>query len=1783
MKKMLAVILTACLICQTWAGAEMPVYAKTITEDTSSVVDGLGAGEIPEQDVLEKTDESGPIEEAKVLEEKDGAELSEEPTKAESELIVEVTSTVFSFQGKVNVKVNGSNAEDNVELDFQNAASKTARFTLAPGEYQITIQAEKFANYTQTITLEENYTNKIRVCTTETVLDGGKVCGWLRPGDMNQDGVINQEDVNVVLDAIRNNPEGTQCDISGDGKTDIADLQCVVQNMDEKSIESSVEKQLMAKVKDIQAVEGTTLVGMEEFLNHTGTVSLMPADTTAEISQDNPVGMEFKLVEDTEDPASIPVVQGMTIYAPVDVEPGEDVSSAITDGTAQVYYVDENGNESEEPLTVPLSATQSSAFQSDSMARFAAPRAASVKVEPDGSLVLDFGTQIAVKRVVITITGTKKTEPLVNIAKVEFVNNMEDRIPPPQLDIPELEEPVSGDKSLILSWTPQTNVTGYEIYISGPVKDSSSNESQIVRVAKNSQIVSSINDKSLVNFGRYTVKVRSVNGEWSSPWSSEKIGIVKPQKKPAKPDNVKAEGGYLNISVSWKKMDDSDGYMVYYKKSEEEDTQFKPVVEGFTQTMAGTDRIKGTSYVIPGLEMNMDYDVYVISWNECGWSGPSIVATATVLGSQPELPQYHLLNKSQGTGKVTEHITGAICGGDGGAHMEASPLDEGAGTAWGLVDRNYASYWIKADWDDGCSYYSNSHKQGVTISLDDYYKMSYMTFTTADLKYSPGAARVWYWEEGDTSALGKEMSLRLLRKTDKNGYPYFIVKFDMPVKANKIRMLIGNAGARELKIGEIQFHHYDSLEDDIMDLYVDEMHTTLREDVTEDTLKALEARVEQVDEESQEKHPLYSELMLEIRTAREILNGNLEPAFEVDNRISAAKDRHLGFGGLNAWQPLGKVGYEGESLIIYVGHNYKRTGVNSDLQLVFSQFHAESNAVASSVRLKIGRNVVTVPKLSSSKVEHGGQMYIAYTGNNTADKYAVRVKGGSNIPALSLYGKTGKERTDAIKAYVEELEAYVGTIESAHEETHVGTKNVDYPYDHQNCILNATDIMLGEMMYSIPATQAWAGIAGAEDKVAKLDNALKAMDDTMTLFYQHKGLSHDAGTAMGNNARPSQHLNIRYMRMFAGAFMYAAGNHIGIEWGSTTLATGPNNWSGFGWGIAHEIGHNINQGSYAIAEVTNNYFAQLLTGTTRFTYENVYKKVTSGTTGRASNVFTQLALYWQLHLAYDNQKDDKHIYDNYQEQFDNLFFARVDTYSRNPAKAPKSGLALNGGTEQNLMRLSCAAANKNILPFFERWGMVPDEATLAYAQKYGEPEEKALYYINQEARDYRVDHPETAETATVKDVDAVSEAVVTAVPNSSLVRINIKTNQQESLILGYEVSRSMFSNGQKKTEVIGFIPIDTANSTVYVDTISSINNRVMEYEVRAVDKYLNYSNKAYAGSAKIQTDGVLDKTEWTVETTMVSEDDVDIEVDEEDPDSGYDSTTPGNVAAKKEHSIDRVLDNDRTEKGTYHGTSQGTETITVDMHKDQRVTAIKYQGSPLEKVTVEISSDGSNWTKVKDNFEGFTGTEEKTLWFDSLTEDENGKTSIRENWIGTYHARYVRLTITQSGSVSIQEIEICGPSGDNLEFMKTDSGQNSIGVLSQDYKYGSQAEDVIPKGSLIFTGIYKGNPAYNVVMLYDTEGNVIGSRDGETHAEQVIFAEDPKDGDLGEMSDGTWVYYVRPEHWDPESLKSLDGVRGELYRVDDALTLSGERIASDTMVIKIPETLPEITLTGGGR
>ena len=146
--------------------------------------------------------------------------------------------------------------------------------------------------------------------------------------------------------------------------------------------------------------------------------------------------------------------------------------------------------------------------------------------------------------------------------------------------------------------------------------------------------------------------------------------------------------------------------------------------------------------------------------------------------------------------------------------------------------------------------------------------------------------------------------------------------------------------------------------------------------------------------------------------------------------------------------------------------------------------------------------------------------------------------------------------------------------------------------------------------------------------------------------------------------------------------------------------------------------------------------------------------------------------------------------------------------------------------------------------------------------------------------------------------------------------------------------------------------------------------------------------------------------------------------------------------------------------------------------------------------------------------------------------------------------------------MSLSEIDILGPTGDNVEFL-----EYGIGILDENYSYDESGGE-IPVGSLIFTGEYKGNPSYNVVKLYDQNGNIL---DGS----QLIFAEVPAEGELGEVSSGTWIYYMEPD----QIPSGVTSVRAELYRVDDAHTNEGERLVSDTLPMVVPNPLPTIQLT----
>lgn len=1517
-------------------------------------------------------------------------------------------------------------------------------------------------------------------------------------------------------------------DLTGDQKTDLADLEYFAKGYQaEGHTLACIEESVSADAISPKPGEDTNVEGnLEDLLKGEGNVTLSTQGGT-EISEEHPVSVEFDLSESADTQ-----IDGILIET--------NKENPIQKATVDITYIDAEGNE--QTVTAPIENGVEHLLRTSDV---------QVSMDEDGNIQIHLGSQIAVKKVTLTIQGMQNNNNLAEISKVEFVNGMENRIPKPDMDIPTNLAVETGSEEFTLTWDACKNVTGYEVLIEH------NGEQDTYTVKNNSLKVTSFNEKKLVNKEQYTAKVQSVNGTWKSGYSESVTAVPKADKKPDAPENVKAVGKYKSVEVSWKNMKNTEFYNLFYReKGQEEYTKI--------------ENITTNSYTISELKENVKYEIYLTGVNELGESDPSLTSTAQTTDLEPAvMPKYKQINTSE-EGQVSSHIVSAT---RGRGEMKDSPLDLEGKTAWGTVDNNPASHFYIADWDDGGEY-TDFNNKGFTFEFDQPYTMDTIGFQEVTAQGNFTRISLKYWDENGSEHVVDKNNLKIEARTDKNNKRYYFIRIAEPIQAKKISFGIGRdySGLRVITVSEISFYNYDSLEDDIMGLYEDELHTVLKGSVTEQTIQDLRNRLQTKDEASGEYHPDKDRLEKELDNAEDILNNQLSEPILIHNTITT-RDTDRGFSGLNAWQPLGITAAAGEEITLFVGHNTMGTGSNTNLQLVATQYHAESGSVSKVVTtLKTGRNDVTIPKIWSTDEESGGALYIQYTGNNANDCYSVRVNGGVEVPTLDLYGVTdAQERQQRAEQYVEALKGYVEKMEAVHKKVHEnsGNESVEYEYSKENCILGATDILLDKMLFSLPAQQV---LSGCEGNAQKLLDSMDAMEGMMNLFYQHKGLNQ---TAPDEKDRfPQRHLNIRYQRMFAGAFMYAAGDHIGIGWNETAgMMTGVPVQSDngkyvsgryFGWGIAHEIGHNINQSAYAYAEVTNNYFAVLAQAkdtndSVRFEYPKVYEKVTSGTTGKSEDVFTQLGMYWQLHLAYDSGYNFK-TYDNYEEQLNNLFFARVDTYARNTAKAPAPqgiALTLSGDRDQDFMRLACAAAQKNILEFFERWGMIPNDETRSYAGQF-ETETRAIYYVNDDSRVYRLENSGSS-LGSLGDVEAVGDDTTVSVNKDTANQVDFtltsKTIPEED-VLGYEITRTMISGGQVEKEVVGFT---TENQ--FSDHVTTVNNRVITYEVTVVDKYLNRSAAKTLTPVKIEHDGSLDKEFWTTTTKNMEE------VHTEDPGEA-DEDTP--CAPQQEAPILKAVDN-KTDT-TYTGIAGDEAEVLMQFNRKQVISGLKYtvnEGTAIKDYSIYVHGDNDEWTEVVKG--SFDDKKVQTVYFENV----DGK------YVGTYSTDAVKLVIhnQKDTEISISELDVLGVTGDNVDFRSAQDGTSAIGRLASDYQYGETEADKIPAGSIVFVGSYKGNPAYNVVLLYDQDGNIVGgtNTDGSLKAQQIILADVPETGNIQDVSDGTWIYWI-----DPQDSAQLAGkqVRAELYRVNDAQTNEGQRLVSDSLYVEVPQEMPEIELNG---
>lgn len=1585
---------------------------------------------------------------------------------------------------------------------------------LAAGTYDMTITASGYLTYTQKVKIANGMITKLDLYNSHAVnegLDAGKQRGIMAVGEINDDGVIDEKDADKMMDAIDAQSTDSSFDLNGDGAVNVGDLAYITanygKNIQAKQVDVLSGEQVKPSVSEGTTVKGDNIGDLTSGKEDT-VVQLAPKNE-APISKENPVEVSLDVAE-----SAAAKVDGLLIAPPA------GTNNLITDATIDV--VDANNNTYQAVLT-----------QAQTMSRDA--KLVTATQEKDGTIVVNLGTQIAIKKVTIKVTGASTN--LVDIAQVEFVNGMENRIPEPEKSVPEIKEltqiSAGNDPSFSVSWTPQVNITGYEVMVSGNGKE------QVFSTKDTSLTVKEVGSAKLKSYVPYTVRVRSTNGDWKSSYSEAKTITIKPESVPPAPENLDVEGIVDGISVKWKDMRDTQTYSIYYRAKGETDFKVIP-------------NVTGTSYTIRDLTPNTTYELYMIGHNERGDSPQSEHKEATPINAtELRMPKYQLINTSNGHGQKTKHIEAVTLG------------DVKVEDPFAIVDDSLDSYVVRQDWDWGWHY--NRDKAPI-ITLDQEYEMDTIRFSGESdyMDYSNVRVTVWDATGHEKEVLvhpGNTGSVRA--KKDKNGNTYQELIFDAPEKVKKIRIGLahGSSSRKRITISEVAFYHYDSLANDIEALFTDGTHIALRDDVDAAKVNELKARAVAVDEESGEIHPDSESLLLTLKEAEELLKGQMDrDIIAVNNRVTVKADGHLDMAfPLSDLQPLGVTVQKNEALNVYVGAEGKKQGEATNLKLVFTQTFGEASHWQKEIPLKVGANAISAEDVAKRTNEAGGAVYVRYHGDAGKEAYSVRVTGGTKIPVLDVSGKTGETRTQAIQAYVDKLDAYSQSLQAKHEEAGATDGSMHKEaYNAETCVFNVTDIVMNGMMYSVPANVVWKAINENGNPTETLTQAITAMEQEVELLYQHKGL-HKSETS-GTDRFPAQRLNVRYQKMFDGAFMYAGGKHMGVgysiagilskmtpvETDSKGNAIDDINLSG--WGVAHEIGHVINNKHYTVGEVTNNYYSILATGDMRSDYDNeVYKAVTSGGT---NDQRTALAMYWQLHMAFDNDGNFK-TYDTAEAMKKNLFFARMDSYARNTANAPKTNVALSldsNSKSDNIIRLACAASEQNMLSFFEAWGLTYNEATKKYAAQFT-TKVKDIQYLKPEAHAYRLaGKPRMSENTTV---DAKLEYASQG-EKSNKVTLCLSNSDKSEAMLGYEIRRN--------DEVVAFVP---ASESTYVDTISTGNNRVYTYEVTAYDKLLNKTKTVKLDPVKVKHDGTLGRDKWTATTNMISVDDKPVE----------DGCANENGTIEKVSAISRVIDG----KGqTYTGkVSQGSPAITLKLGETSQVTALRYRGE-LTDLKISVSEDGNSWTEVRSvtvaelNRDSQTVTinsdGSRTIFFEK--KDAQGNLYVCQ-------AAYVKVempTVAANTDVLIQNIDLLGPVGDNVEWL---SQGNSIGKLKSEYVYDLDKGSKIPAGSIVFTGVYKGNPAFNVVLLKDTEGNIVGGEDssGATKAHQIILAPDPQGDKLGDVSEGSWIYWIEPDDI-PEKLPNQ--VMVELYRVDAAEGLTGERLVSNTLYESVPESLPDI-------
>ena len=1281
---------------------------------------------------------------------------------------------------------------------------------------------------------------------------------------------------------------------------------------------------------------------------------------------------------------------------------------------------------------------------------------------------IDLGRKAAVKKVTIQVTATDGPEGFATVTKIEFLKDIVPDNPKNDADQAKGLGAAPGDGQVTLAWNAVRNVTGYTVAYG----ESAAALTKTVSVNTNRAVIS-----GLENMKTYYFQVAAVNGGWRGTPSEIVSGTPEPGRVPGAPSNIRVTPSDQSLRVSWGSTKDAVYYQVFYRTA------------GQSAFQQSGGNLSGTSAVITGLTNGTAYEVAVKAGNGKGVGPYSATASGTPRREElamPSLPEDDRIDNS--------HVVDVAMSDPGNVDRNLCPNF----TPMQVVDGDAATYWIARAFWEGMAF---------TYTFDEPQDMNYVVwvpYLQGNYKYMMARYSITAMDEaGNVLASGTYPAPAM---TDKN---YLVLPFPMVKGVKKLTVSLAQVEGRSaVNIAEMAFYKGDPLAEDIAALFTDGSFTALKPGVSAETVAALSRRLDAKPGFYMDPERLRDELAL----AQGLAEGRRDVLGVVQNGVqsrSGGQDRPYGQSASDL-QPLGVSAKAGAVVAVYAN-----IPGGEQVTVVPTQFFGESGVWRGSpVQLVNGRNYITVPKIGSLTDERGGPLYLTYAGDHP-EKITLQVRGDRNVfpvPVLELsgwYDMGEAARREAIRDYVTRLQSHVSALGGGNLAVNVR---------------NATEISTPSVLLSIPADRALAGLQGVggsvEQMVETMYQNVLAWEEELFVANKVQGII-DSGTQLSGYRYPmTTRQNIRYMRMFAGAFMYAAGNHVGVGYGSTSglmsgkpsSAVGGDRANGlFGWGIAHEIGHNMDK--LGKAEITNNIYSLAIQAwdggsmawPTRLTLSNiwpaVFEKTAAGRPGSAGNVFVQLAMYWQLHLAYDQA--DRPL------DFFNRFF-----------RAWKAGEAGGRTYDERVALIAAKTAGRNLTGFFIRWGLTLSQDVKDQLAQYA-PEPRAIWYLNDGAYAYRLDGG-GAFDGTVEISASVSE-------KDGKVTLTISGGNEA--VLGYEVLRD--------GKPVGFAAENAGGETAFTDDLGAANNLTYSYSVIPVDKLGNVGEE----------------------------------------------TGPVEVLVAYDKAIDA---------GLYTVTREGGAVIITMRQGAVPVTGVKITGTALSgSYTVELKEDAAApaWRAVKEG----TLSGESAVGYFAKPGAEPGDTRI---W--TYDAAALRITGAPEGA-SVVPLDY---PGDRVDFYE----DACVGVLKEDYRYAEGEDGVIPAGTVVILGSYRGDPVYNTVEIqarYSTTPEAGEAAEaGATYQERpmngevLLFAEIPADGAVSDTSDGFWIFIPDWEAEDAllrellkeeeipgqeeEILHSPAEIRAVFYRNDDPNSSGSRRETSRTVWISFPEraTLPQVELTG---